>query len=296
MSIAEGDAAERIEKQYVHKHKEHNVFITPVRRELPGRIAAGAIAVGPPHQHDAAMALVERHYRRVGAERVLLEVPGVLAGRDVAAALEVLPEAGKALFRRCYVHDAARDEHRLRPEIGEAEALGLRAAFRGLPFEPREALDERAKRRVSAALEMLPGVPKVDVFWAGLVCDTTHEFFFEHPQEHVPGMLLVEACRQMVEAVWHRFGGAPFGDVFVIDHMHMSYQAYVELHEPTLLRLAPRGRANREGIWAAVEPELMVFQRGVAVASFGGKGRLIPSACFELLRTTMSAATALSAA
>lgn len=287
------DAFDRIAKRFVHKHHDENVCITPLRRELPRRIGASAVAADLlARAPEPVRALLDRWYPPVGEARMLADVPLEIRDAELAAALRALPLPARELIGRCYVLDARRGVRTLRHDVDEREARGLLAALAGQPFLEGAALDERSRRELSAWLEPLPGAPQ-DVYWCQLVCDLDHAFFFEHPQEHVPGMLLVEACRQMVEAAWHQFGRAPFGDVFVIDTMHVSFRAYVELDAPCLLRLIPRARVGKAGTWEAIEPHLEVHQRGVQVGSFGGKGRLIPASCFSLLRETTSAANSL---
>lgn len=286
------DSFDRIAKRFVHKHRDENVCITPVRRELPRRIGAAAAERLAPAPESSRL-LLDTWYRSVGAGRMLADVPLEIGDGALQAALRTLPASARELVGRCYVLDGRRSVRTLRHDVDERQARGLLAAFAGQPFLGGTSLDERSRRELSAWLESLPGAAPVEIYWCQLVCDPGHAFFFEHPQEHVPGMLLVEACRQMVEAVWHQFGGAPFGDVFVIDTMHVSFRAYVELDEPCLLRLLPRARAGRTGTWEAIEPHLELYQRGVHVGSFGGTGRLIPASCFSLLRETTSAANSL---
>lgn len=55
--------------------------------------------------------------------------------------------------------------------------------------------------------------------------DTAHPVFFDHPLDHVPGMLLLEAARQ---AVWARNPGSGLPVSFRI-----AFHRYAELDEPT---------------------------------------------------------------
>ncbi|MEU9735378.1 ScbA/BarX family gamma-butyrolactone biosynthesis protein [Streptomyces sp. NPDC048002] len=62
--------------------------------------------------------------------------------------------------------------------------------------------------------------------------DTTHPVFFDHPLDHVPGMLLLEAARQAA----HALGGAARAPV----SFHASFARYAELDRPTWIE-AVRG-------------------------------------------------------
>lgn len=294
--MSELDRFDRIEKRLVHKHREENVCITPLRRELPRRLPGDALA-SPELQRapQVARALLERCYVPRGAERVLTLVPQIVSEAELSEAVRTLPAAARQLIARGYLPDAGGPWRSLAPDVGEREELGLTEALRRQPFFRQAPLDERSRRQLAALVETMAGVEKPEVFWCQLVCDRSHAFFFEHSQEHVPGMLLIEACRQMVEAAWHQFGRAPFEDKFVMDTVQVSFHAYVELQPPLLMRLEPRARKSRTGTWEALEPVLEVYQRGVKLGSYGGRCRLVPSSCFSLLRESMIAATSLAA-
>ncbi|MCK1823093.1 A-factor biosynthesis protein [Streptomyces sp. XM83C] len=60
--------------------------------------------------------------------------------------------------------------------------------------------------------------------------NTAHPVFFDHPQDHVPGMLLLEAARQAAVA---RTGGKQFPVAY-----HARFHRYAELDEPAWIEIA----------------------------------------------------------
>jgi 3-hydroxymyristoyl/3-hydroxydecanoyl-(acyl carrier protein) dehydratase len=48
-------------------------------------------------------------------------------------------------------------------------------------------------------------------FVSSLIVDHTHPYFFDHPCDHVPGMLLLEGCAQFALAAWAETGSAAQG-------------------------------------------------------------------------------------
>ena len=91
---------------------------------------------------------------------------------------------------------------------------------------------------------------------------------FDHPQDHVPGMVLVEAARQLATLATARWGaGAP--DRGVMTAMDGSFSAYADLDE--LITLTAR-RAGDDG--SAVE--VTVQQRGADVARVRVDLRRVP--------------------
>ncbi|WP_394821600.1 AfsA-related hotdog domain-containing protein [Pendulispora albinea] len=86
-----------------------------------------------------------------------------------------------------------------------------------------------------------------DLYEAEMVIDTEHAFFFEHPLDHVPGLMLVEAVRQMGTAVSHIYYGAPKGSVFVLNDMRIVFSSFGELNEPLFMRMRIHDTVERKG-------------------------------------------------
>ena len=66
-----------------------------------------------------------------------------------------------------------------------------------------------------------------------------NSFFFDHNYDHIPGMVFVEAVRQMSVHVSHSFLNVPFGDVFIIQEMGFKFEHYANLNDPIILRWLP---------------------------------------------------------
>lgn len=83
-----------------------------------------------------------------------------------------------------------------------------------------------------------------------LIVDPSHPHFFDHPQDHVPGTLLLEAARQAGVVAAARATATAPGDL-VVTGCTISFQRYVELGRPTRCRatagrpVLPRGGGLR---------------------------------------------------
>jgi hypothetical protein len=86
--------------------------------------------------------------------------------------------------------------------------------------------------------------------------DTAHAVFFDHPLDHVPGMLLLEAARQ---AVWARTpgGGLPVS-------FRIVFHRYAELDEPTWIELSEGGDGNVQVVGRQGESEVFACAVGGA--------------------------------
>ncbi|ALV39140.1 ScbA/BarX family gamma-butyrolactone biosynthesis protein [Streptomyces sp. CdTB01] len=70
--------------------------------------------------------------------------------------------------------------------------------------------------------------------------DTRHPVLFDHPLDHVPGMLLIEAARQATTATQHH----PTHPHTITTHFHH----YIELHTPCTIQAHPQdGTGQQDG-------------------------------------------------
>ncbi|MPZ85458.1 MAG: hypothetical protein GEV28_35755 [Actinophytocola sp.] len=65
-----------------------------------------------------------------------------------------------------------------------------------------------------------------------LIVDRTHPVFFDHPQDHAPGLLLVEAFQQAAFAALYRPDAAPPA----LESLDLTFDRFVELDVPVRVR------------------------------------------------------------
>ena len=99
----------------------------------------------------------------------------------------------------------------------------------------RAALDAAREQRASNVVIAAPahGADRT-TFTSSLVVDYTHPYFFDHPCDHIPGMLLLEGCAQLAQAA--------FADATSVSPARSAVSAYkmnflqfVECGRPTTL-------------------------------------------------------------
>lgn len=108
-------------------------------------------------------------------------------------------------------------------------------------------------------------VPTGMPFHWQIQADRRHPVLFDHPVDHVPGMVLVEAMRQAANLISGRGPTAPFG-------LQSTFIRYAELHRPVFVRAFP------EPLEASGERtvRLAVEQDGEAVAHGALRVRELP--------------------
>jgi acyl transferase domain-containing protein len=74
-----------------------------------------------------------------------------------------------------------------------------------------------------------------DTVIAEMTQDLQHPFFYEHPKDHVPGLYLIEATRQLVTALSHLYCGVPMRMSFILDELQARYHRLAETNQPLFL-------------------------------------------------------------
>ncbi|MFF7136211.1 ScbA/BarX family gamma-butyrolactone biosynthesis protein [Streptomyces sp. NPDC008196] len=87
--------------------------------------------------------------------------------------------------------------------------------------------------------------------------DTAHPVFFDHPLDHIPGMLLLEAARQAARAHKGMPPRVPFS-------FHAAFHQYAELDRPVRMEVSEEGGADVQLV--ALQGESVVFECRVGVA------------------------------
>jgi 2-oxo-3-(phosphooxy)propyl 3-oxoalkanoate synthase len=105
----------------------------------------------------------------------------------------------------------------------------------------------------------------------GVICiQQHHSFFFEHHRDHVPGLYLIEAGRQMSAAVAHLFYGVPFGVEFVMTDFHAWFRNMANLQDRLTIDNTMSRHVYRKGQLSGMHSTEIVRQNGVEVAFMSG--------------------------
>jgi hypothetical protein len=100
---------------------------------------------------------------------------------------------------------------------------------------------------------------------ASLIVDRTHPYFFDHPCDHVPGMLLLEGCAQLsMEACAHAGAIAPPQRMAIMDY-EMDFTHFVECGVPTTLTARVNTDGDPSGVGVPID--LVVSQRDIVAGT-----------------------------
>ncbi len=124
----------------------------------------------------------------------------------------------------------------------------------------------------------------MDVFISQVGVDRKHPFFFEHEYDHIPGLLMVEAGRQIGTAIAHLFYKVEFGVVFILNEMNVRFFKYVELYKPLFVRSMVRNKLERKGKLIQMNHDGVFLQDGHEVAYMGGTWQMYDPKIIERFR------------
>lgn len=126
--------------------------------------------------------------------------------------------------------------------------------------EERAGQELSHKRQHKNVLISVPEQSDEGIYTSSLLIHAENELMLDHlTGQHVQGMVLLEACRQMFLAVTERFhleGYEPQNRYFVLNEMNVKYTAFAfPLPAQIRYRLLERDqpRADRVDVWAEME-------------------------------------------
>ncbi len=122
-------------------------------------------------------------YRKERATAVTLSVEAERAGRRLATARTGFTIQDRAVYER------------LRGRNADIESVNARV----LPLPPPSPARQTGRDRFQDVVLSCTDIP---LRWQ-LRTDTSHPVLFDHPVDHAPGMLLLEAARQAAQAAMH---------------------------------------------------------------------------------------------
>jgi hypothetical protein len=133
-----------------------------------------------------------------------------------------------------------------------------------------------------ARVEAVAG--RQDEHLAELAIDAAHPYHFEHAQDHVPGMMLIEAGRQLAMAIAHLFYAVPFQTVFVLDEMSINFKRFAELRTPVFVHARVADKQVRREQLAAMSCGGEFLQDGEVLGTMSGRWTMFDAALMERLR------------
>ncbi len=290
-------------KKYVHKHLEENVFIKNLRRAIPAyfdkEIADKSII---PYLSTADKAIFLNYYvlHQPGNDNIFDEDSFSYIKNNECYVLFNIPhfinpelfenpdnpgtfiEKERKILLEYYKKNNKTGKYVLKHNISEIEEKTVYSILNRNDIY----ISDNERFMLAEMLQNVPDVPSEDIFYANLLINPVHSFFFEHPQDHVPGMMLLEAARQFTLACWHVYGKVPVKGVqFILNSFNSKFNDYVDLNYPAGLKGEILFVDKRKsGEWISLVFKTTIFQNGDVCGIFEIDGRTVSKKLFLRLR------------
>jgi hypothetical protein len=125
------------------------------------------------------------------------------------------------------------------------------------------------------------GPARPDEHAAELALDPAHPYHFEHAQDHVPGMMLIEAGRQLAMAIAHIYYDVSFDAVFVLENMHSSFTRFADLGAPVFMHARAYDLEYRRNRLTAMSSAGLYIQNGEVLGELGGRWTMLDRQLLE---------------
>ncbi len=111
-----------------------------------------------------------------------------------------------------------------------------------------------------------------------------HPFFYEHPQDHVPGLYMIEAARQFGLASAHLFYDVPMDRPFIMDNMSISFSKFAEKDKPLYLLAEYSDTLFIDGVLSRTNNRCYIVQGGEVLGEVSGRGLIMEGKSYKDIR------------
>jgi A-factor biosynthesis hotdog protein len=139
-------------------------------------------------------------------------------------------------------------------------------------------------------IEQIARGEEEDNFMVQFYLDRDHPFFFEHPLDHYPGLMLLEAARQAATALTHLFYGVPLDSIYIMQGLAVDFTAFAELDEPVFGLNKVSDKKFRQGQLTGMFSEGVFIQRSKPIGTMSGRWQIYDRRAALRLRAVSKAA------
>ena len=116
----------------------------------------------------------------------------------------------------------------------------------------------------------------------------SHKYFFEHHREHLPGLYIIEAGRQLGLAVPHLFLDVSYDYHSVLDGCDMSFTGFANLTDPLFIDAHVLNPVYRKGKLQSLSFDGTFIQNNKPIVHYQSHVRLIHARLLKRLEASRS--------
>lgn len=293
-----------VDKKLVHKKNPENVLIKNLRRSIPALIdrhTAENIIIPELSLPDRAVFLEYYMLHKPGHNAVtnveqpetydqvppnsecyvLFNIPHIIHADLFEKDGSILKKYYKYLLNY-YTKNEKQNCYMLKINLSESDESKIQEIM----VENGISISDYEKFTLYRLLEPIENFQKENIFYSELLVDKRHTYFFEHAQEHVPGMMIMEAARQFALACCHVFGKTPLkGTQSALNKFNASFIDYTDLHYPVSMKLEfSKLERGKNGEWKSYIALISVCQKNAVCSEFVIDGRILSTVLFSRFR------------
>jgi hypothetical protein len=125
------------------------------------------------------------------------------------------------------------------------------------------------------------GPSRPDDHVAELALDPSHPYHFEHAQDHVPGMMLIEAGRQLAMAIAHIYYDVSLDSVFVLEQMSSSFTRFADLGPRVYMHASVSDKEYRRNRLTGMSSTGRYIQNGEVLGELSGRWTMLDRQLLE---------------
>lgn len=273
---------QQISPYTVHKEFEEDVLICNERVPIPASFDEKLLdSLG---FDDIDSAELRRFYRPGPASASSLQ-PGRLYLRSLPACLDKSWMCGRAavdssLLERYYT-DTGSSLVLHADFVDEIDEVQLMQAF----VERSNHLKDKDRVAISNVFDRLPSFSRPRSMYVNLVIDTTNPVYFRKHQEHVPGIMLIEAARQAMYAHYHHFSHWTRSQAaFTIESLNVEFHNFINPNYPVRIRVEEAGSAEMRSSGEKAASIASFYQSNKLAAVATLRANVIKTALFKRMR------------
>jgi len=272
----------KISPNTVHKEFEDDVLVCNERVPIPAFFDEKLL--DDPEFDRADRAALRRYYKPVAASTGN-SPPGRLYLRSLPACLDKSCLCGDAAVDASLLEKYYTDESGslvLHADfVDEIDEVQLMQAF----VERSNHLTDKDRVAISNLFERLPSFSRPRSVYVNLVIDTTNYFFFRRHQEHVPGIMLIEAARQAMYAHYHHYSHWTRSQVaFVIESLNVEFHSFIDPNYPVRIRVEDVRSAEMRSSGENAESVASFYQSNKLAAVATMRANIIKNTLFKRIR------------
>ncbi len=110
---------------------------------------------------------------------------------------------------------------------------------------------------------------------------TDHTYFFEHPKDHIPGLMIIDAGKQAGTAICHKIYNVDFNRVFILDDINVRFLRLANAGAPLFSYNHITQKKYRRDQLTSLQAEGYFFQECNRVAYMRSSWKIIDTEVFN---------------